>query len=241
MARLQRNASPQGNCTGDEEIRRGRFRQDKGMDVSNVLMYVPNVIGYVRIVLVIVCCWLAHKSWIMTVLLYGSSQFMDALDGWTARRYGQVSVFGAVLDQVTDRLSTVLLYFLNVAAYPEYLSVVFLLCVVDLGGHWMYVFSSMVSGEESHKKIPTCRPVLKLYYELPGLMFITHACYELFWLVLFVDSRLKVASFLVPFLMYSTMPLTIFKVYVNIEQVILAAQILATKARSIRPAESPSR
>ncbi|XP_057495335.1 probable CDP-diacylglycerol--inositol 3-phosphatidyltransferase 2 [Actinidia eriantha] len=38
--------------------------------------------------------------------LYFVSFVCDALDGWFAQKFNQVSTFGAVLDMVTDRIST---------------------------------------------------------------------------------------------------------------------------------------
>ena len=35
--------------------------------------------------------------------LYLFSGFLDAFDGWAARKFNQSTMFGAVLDMVTDR------------------------------------------------------------------------------------------------------------------------------------------
>lgn len=36
-------------------------------------------------------------------LLYGASSLLDAADGYAARKLGQASQFGAVLDMIVDR------------------------------------------------------------------------------------------------------------------------------------------
>ena len=90
---------------------------------ENVFLFLPNLIGYVRIALAFaslqympmyVGCSLrsVHAADIRRhprtcALLYSISCLLDAADGWAARKYDQSSSFGAVLDMVTDRCCTV--------------------------------------------------------------------------------------------------------------------------------------
>ncbi|CAL1571351.1 unnamed protein product [Knipowitschia caucasica] len=71
---------------------------------SRVLLYWPNVIGYVRICLLF-GAWAFYESPSAFLPLYSSSILLDAVDGWVARRLQQVSRFGAWLDVVIDNLS----------------------------------------------------------------------------------------------------------------------------------------
>ena len=71
-----------------------------------VLLYVPNLIGYVRIALAFVGYAYAFDSLQVTLGAYLLSQALDVADGFAARALGQSSKFGAVLDMVTDRTST---------------------------------------------------------------------------------------------------------------------------------------
>lgn len=57
------------------------------MGVS-VLFYVPNVIGYLRVILAI-SAFHQHASPTRFLLLYGTSYLLDALDGHTARALSQ--------------------------------------------------------------------------------------------------------------------------------------------------------
>ena len=59
--------------------------------------------GYARVVLALVSfyfmpthLWLAGSTYLL-------SGFLDAFDGWAARKFSQGTMFGAVLDMVTDR------------------------------------------------------------------------------------------------------------------------------------------
>lgn len=67
--------------------------------------YVPNLIGYVRVVLSVWAATLATSkaSTMAFVYAYVASYALDAFDGLAARMLGQQSKIGAALDMVTDR------------------------------------------------------------------------------------------------------------------------------------------
>jgi CDP-diacylglycerol--inositol 3-phosphatidyltransferase len=78
---------------------------------ARVLLYVPNLIGYARVALVLASFGLLAAGpraawWDAAVLLYVGGFVGDLFDGLVARRLGQTSDFGGVLDMVTDRCST---------------------------------------------------------------------------------------------------------------------------------------
>ena len=80
----------------------------------NVFLFVPNIIGYVRIVLMIIAFYFMTNAdhYLLTVTCYMLSQLLDAFDGHAARMLGQTSKLGAMLDQLTDRL-VILLGFMS--------------------------------------------------------------------------------------------------------------------------------
>ena len=76
---------------------------DKGLDR---VLTVPNLITLVRLACIPIFLWLlfgAHRQTAAAVLLavLGAT---DWVDGFVARRYGQVSTFGKVLDPTADRV-----------------------------------------------------------------------------------------------------------------------------------------
>lgn len=72
----------------------------------NVFLFVPNLIGYARIVLMLVAFYYMtnENTYQFTVVCYLLSQLLDAFDGHAARLLGQCSRLGAMLDMLTDRL-----------------------------------------------------------------------------------------------------------------------------------------
>ena len=76
---------------------------DEGLDR---ILTAPNVITMLRLLCIPIFLWLlfgAHRQTAAAVLLavLGAT---DWVDGYVARRYGQVSTFGKVLDPTADRL-----------------------------------------------------------------------------------------------------------------------------------------
>jgi cardiolipin synthase (CMP-forming) len=74
-------------------------------EVVDRVATVPNVLSLLRLVLVPVFCWLiltGHDGWALAVLAV--SGLSDYLDGMLARRWGQVSRIGQLLDPMADRL-----------------------------------------------------------------------------------------------------------------------------------------
>ena len=70
------------------------------------ILTAPNVITLVRLLCIPIFLWLlfgVHRQTAAAVLLavLGAT---DWVDGYVARRYGQVSTFGKVLDPTADRL-----------------------------------------------------------------------------------------------------------------------------------------
>jgi len=81
----------------------------KSSSAADVLLYLPNIIGYLRVIftvssLILMICFPEH--WIIAIILYLSSFVGDLLDGLVARKVNQCSTFGGLLDMVTDRCST---------------------------------------------------------------------------------------------------------------------------------------
>ncbi|XP_046891229.1 uncharacterized protein si:ch1073-145m9.1 isoform X1 [Hypomesus transpacificus] len=74
-----------------------------------VLLYWPNIIGYVRVALIFAAATVPDQPSVFLVL-YSTSVILDGFDGWVARRLGQISSFGAWLDVVVDNLGRGMLW-----------------------------------------------------------------------------------------------------------------------------------
>ena len=123
------------------------------MPISPIYFYVPNLIGYARVLLAFVGYGAALSDYRITVVSYLLSQLLDAADGYAARKLGQSSTFGAVLDMVTDRASTTCLCVVLAHFYPSYILLFTFLVTLDMFSHWYHMYASLLLGLGSHKEL----------------------------------------------------------------------------------------
>jgi cardiolipin synthase len=82
--------------------------QPTSAEPSDDVWTVPNIISMVRIALIVVFTWLLiteHDGWAIAAL--AAAGISDFFDGFLARRWGQVSKLGRVLDPTADRMLTI--------------------------------------------------------------------------------------------------------------------------------------
>lgn len=120
-----------------------------------VFLFIPNLIGYGRVILLFVAVVTAFTHPITTLICYGLSQALDGIDGMAARKFNQSSDFGAVLDMVTDRVSDAIILAILGALYPKYAWLFFGDIALDIGSHWYQMYSTLASGEKHHKTAAT--------------------------------------------------------------------------------------
>ncbi|AET37490.1 CDP-diacylglycerol--inositol 3-phosphatidyltransferase Ecym_1247 [Eremothecium cymbalariae DBVPG len=167
---------------------------------QDVLRYAPNKVGYLRVLTMFISCFLmkSHPAW--TSLVYGVSCILDALDGTLARKYGQTSKFGAVLDMVTDRSTTNAMICFLCWSYPRWMPVFQLLVALDLSSHYMHMYASLSCGEESHKRIEKNQWLLHLYYSRRDVLFAICFFNELFYVGVYLASFPQLWYISIPFI-----------------------------------------
>ncbi|KAF9918757.1 CDP-diacylglycerol-inositol 3-phosphatidyltransferase [Lobosporangium transversale] len=132
---------------------------------ENVFLFIPNLIGYSRIILAAFSLYYMPVHPKTCMLMYSISCLLDAVDGQAARYYNQCSKFGAVLDMVTDRCTTACLLCYLASAYSSYALIFQFLIALDVSSHYMHMYSSLTSGASSHKKISeSSNFILRAYY-----------------------------------------------------------------------------
>ncbi|CAE6336268.1 unnamed protein product [Rhizoctonia solani] len=154
---------------------------------ENVYLFVPNLIGYTRVILVGISLHYMGSHPNTCTLLYGISALLDAVDGQAARALGQTSKFGAVLDMVTDRCATSCLLCYLSSRYTSYAAIFQMLITLDFSSHYMHI--SLVTGSKSHKAVTSdVSRILWYYYNDSTTLFVFCACNELFFVALYLIS-----------------------------------------------------
>ncbi|CAL5430782.1 unnamed protein product [Camellia sinensis] len=157
----------------------------------SVYLYIPNIIGYIRVLMNCFAFYICFSDKKLFSVLYfvkvlnawmcGFSFVCDALDGWFARKFNQVSTFGAVLDMVTDRISTACLL-----AWPSFL-------VIACFGYCQPLVADVhtfLVGKVSHKDVKdSTNWLFKAYYG--NRIFMCYCCVacEVLYIILFLLAK----------------------------------------------------
>ena len=77
------------------------------MPASSAVVTVPNILSAARIASIPIFCWLSanEDTRLWGILLFAVVVSTDWVDGYVARRTGQVTELGRILDPVADRLA----------------------------------------------------------------------------------------------------------------------------------------
>ncbi|KAI9374755.1 CDP-alcohol phosphatidyltransferase-domain-containing protein [Aspergillus egyptiacus] len=221
---------------------------------ENVFLFIPNLIGYSRIIFAIASLHYMPYHPRTCALLYTISCLLDALDGAAARRLDQSTRFGAVLDMVTDRGTTTCLLVFLASAFPRW-SIVFQgLISLDYSSHYIHMYATLaMAGKRSHKEVDEQWPwALRIYYSNSKVLFVVCWLNELFFLSSYflsfsADSTPavedwpsswsagamemaranKVNSFWPWVCLSASLPFMLYKQYVNVVQLVQASRLIA--------------
>jgi cardiolipin synthase len=110
------------------------------MPASSAVVTVPNILSAARIASIPIFCWLSanEDTRLWGILLFAVVVSTDWVDGYVARRTGQVTELGRILDPVADRLAIAagLLTFAISGVFPFWAALLILVrdVAVLLGG-----------------------------------------------------------------------------------------------------------
>src|SRR3989338_8153325 len=194
-------------------------------NARDVFLYIPNLIGYARVILSCIS-FFYYENPLLFSSLYVTSFLLDAADGHFARMFNQCSRFGAVLDMITDRFSTAILCVILGHLWPQYSKPLMLMIVLDICSHWLSMYSGVLQGKShkaNHKNI-----LMRLYYE--ERMVLGGVCLfnEFFYVALYLLHFFPYGSGIIGQYSYWTLlissPVYLFKQVVNVLQLITSSQ-----------------
>ncbi|XP_798034.2 CDP-diacylglycerol--inositol 3-phosphatidyltransferase [Strongylocentrotus purpuratus] len=200
---------------------------------ENIFMFVPNIIGYFRILFTILSLFFMRSCYLLATFLYLLGSFLDAFDGHYARKFGQGTKFGAMLDQLTDRCATLCLTMALCVLYPDYMVPLQLSATLDIASHWLHLHSSLMGGKTSHKLIdPSENPILAVYYTSRPVLFVMCSGNELFYsmmyLLYFTEGPIVMTSMgLFRMIFYISTPIAIVKAMISGVHLVVASRNMA--------------
>jgi CDP-diacylglycerol--inositol 3-phosphatidyltransferase len=201
-----------------------------------IILYLPNVIGYIRILFVCIACYYMEKQPIYCITYYGLSCLLDALDGYVARLLNQCTQLGAVMDMVVDRVTTTCLLIILTHIYSDYLLLFLFIISLDWMSHYIHMYNSLLMGSKSHKIVDTKRNwFLRRYYGSRILLFSVCAGNELFFICIYYLGCYQNFNHLNPgislflskylyLLSFVTFPICMLKQWIHLVQLISASK-----------------
>lgn len=192
----------------------------------NIYLWIPNLIGYGRVVLTLVAVYNAFTCWKTFVICYSLGAILDLFDGMAARHFNQSTKFGAVFDMVTDRVGTNMLYIVLASILPQYFFYIAVLAGIDYSSHWAQMYAAAVGGSH-HKTLSTDRNwLLRIYYSNKPFMFLNCVGQEAFLIALYVFASNALVD-VARIVMFVAGPFGALKQLINVIQLVDAMKQIA--------------
>jgi hypothetical protein len=115
---------------------------------QHVCCYVPNLLGYVRLLLLLGATAFVTTSPLVFVVLWALSCGLDFFDGYLARRLAQTSRLGELLDVVTDNMSRTTMWCAAVSVQGTPLGVAMLVSALE----WCTMLSTQLMSNQTNWK-----------------------------------------------------------------------------------------
>jgi CDP-diacylglycerol--inositol 3-phosphatidyltransferase len=190
--------------------------------MNPVFFYIPNLIGYFRLILLIISLFLLDSLPKIALFSYFLSAILDAVDGHLARKFKQESTLGSGLDMITDRCTTTSLT-IYLSSYYD-LRILTLLVILDFSSHFLHMLKTVKSGK-SHKECDENTPFLmKLYYSNKTVLFLVCGGNEIFFMGLYG----LVKDICPRWVVLVSFPVFAFKQVMNLVQLLKACEGLAS-------------
>lgn len=193
---------------------------------SNPFFYIPNIIDYVRIVLLIAATTLFSYHAKTAILLFIINSILDACDGSIARALKQQTLLGALLDFSIDRAAFIIILMLGQRTNPQYWWLFILAATIDVSSHFAICYaSSLIKGKHLDllKKGST---LLKLFAEKSWFRYFVCTCHDLFFGLFVISAAIPWHWWSYAWIIFT--PGMLAKSYIHIEQFILACATAQT-------------
>ncbi|MFO0588302.1 MAG: CDP-alcohol phosphatidyltransferase family protein [Polyangiaceae bacterium] len=122
-----------------------------GLYRARDLLLPPSLISFVRLPLAAVFPFVHARPWLAFGVMVASG-FSDVLDGFWARRFGQATATGAVVDPITDKVFVLTVAFTLVRAGDLSLGSVLLLSTREIGELPLVIWLSIDRAARKRKR-----------------------------------------------------------------------------------------
>lgn len=120
-------------------------------DVRSTVWFIPNILDYFRITILIVVLFSYDQFPQVSTLLFTLGALLDAVDGALSRALRQESKLGQILDMTVDRSYLAVICIIFIKIYPQFWSWISLILVIDMMSHFGLLYGCyLLQRQESH-------------------------------------------------------------------------------------------
>jgi CDP-diacylglycerol--glycerol-3-phosphate 3-phosphatidyltransferase len=198
---------------------------DVASQPGNTVLNVPNVLTAVRFLLsIVVFVLIPLGQYLAAMIIFIIAASTDWIDGWWARKYGQVTKLGRIFDPFVDKIIICGTFIYLAAEWPAS-GIAPWMAVVVVGREMLVTairgFIEQQGGDFSAQFMGKLKMVFQCVAAVASMLALAH----------FQSESLESSSFSLPAWLYWTLHVSVFlawftTVYSGLEYVIAAARIL---------------
>lgn len=139
--------------------------------ISEEWLTIPNILSYVRILLIpVIVVLFAKGENIWTLVVVALSSLTDIVDGFVARKFNMITDFGKFIDPVADKATQLTIFICLITKFPLMMLPFVVLLVKELGSLILrlvvYQKNGIVEGAHWHGKASTSIVILVIVIHL---------------------------------------------------------------------------
>jgi CDP-diacylglycerol---glycerol-3-phosphate 3-phosphatidyltransferase len=97
--------------------------------MSTIKINLPTILTFSRIILIPFFIWVTPSNHTLGAIIFLVAALTDFFDGWLARKTGQVTKFGIILDPIADKILVIsaLILFVDMMMVSAWIAIVFII------------------------------------------------------------------------------------------------------------------
>ena len=189
----------------------------------NIYWYLPNIICYIRAMLILIPLATALTRPILTLVVCFVSVSLDVADGAVARYFNQVSHLGQALDYAIDRASLAVITTMLMILIPDYWWCFSLILILDLSSHIAHLYHTVYS-QQTHHKVTSKKQnrLIRAYYSNRLVLFFACASHDLLLGAIYIDHFFHASWTIACMIIF--IPGFVFKTIIHVLQIIESMQ-----------------
>lgn len=189
------------------------------------VFFIPNILDYVRILLLIFVVFLFPIHPWLGIMLYLVNSVLDMLDGTLARLFNQQSKLGALLDFSIDRAAITILLAGCIWINPHLFVLFVAVMALDIASHFAVCYANAYNGSSHLQFVSQGSQLLIWFSQKSWVRYLICTSHDLFFGIFICNFLAPSPSWLILWVILT--PGMLLKTWIHLEQFYLAARFTA--------------